>query len=92
MYVIQKENIIYEKLLSDKLSVNLGYVYENMVAQILSANGHGLYYYTFFNERSKEGRRCINDTGVFSSIFAVENGGHLDIDCWDALNVMFKLF
>lgn len=86
------ENIIYEKLLSDKLSVNLGCVYENMVAQILSANGHGLYYYTFLNERSKEGRRCINDTGVFSSIFAVENGGHLDIDCWDALNVMFKLF
>ena len=29
------ENIIYEKLLSEKLSVNLGYVYENVVAQIL---------------------------------------------------------
>ena len=26
------ENIIYEKLLSDKLSVNLGYLYENVVA------------------------------------------------------------
>lgn len=47
------ENIIYEKLLSDKLSVNLGYVYENVVAQILAANGHLLYYYTFLNEKTK---------------------------------------
>lgn len=47
------ENIIYEKLLSDKLSVNLGYVYENVVAQMLVANGHALYYYTFLNEKTK---------------------------------------
>lgn len=46
------ENVIYEKLLSDKLSVNLGYVYENAVAQILTANGHALYYYTFLNEKT----------------------------------------
>jgi len=46
------ENIIYEKLLSDKLTVNLGYVYENVVAQILTANGHALYYYTFLNEKT----------------------------------------
>ena len=32
------ENDIYEKLLSDKLSANLGYLYENIVAQILTAN------------------------------------------------------
>lgn len=47
------ENIVYEKLLSDKLGVNLGYVYENVVAQILAANGHALYYYTFLNEKTK---------------------------------------
>lgn len=47
------ENIVYEKLLSDKLSVNLGYVYENIVAQILATNGHTLYYYTFLNEKTK---------------------------------------
>ena len=46
------ENIIYEKILSDKLGVNLGYVYENVVAQILSANGQALYYYTFLNEKT----------------------------------------
>ena len=47
------ENIIYEKLLSDKLGVNMGYVYENIVAQILSVNGHALYYHTFLNEKTK---------------------------------------
>lgn len=44
------ENIIYEKLLSDKLSANLGYLYENVVAQILTANGNELFYHTFMNE------------------------------------------
>jgi predicted AAA+ superfamily ATPase len=46
------ENIIYEKLLSDKLSVNLGYIYKNVVAQILSTNGNALYYYTFLNDKT----------------------------------------
>ena len=46
------ENIIYEKLLSDKLSADLGYVYENLVAQMLRANGHELYYYTWPSETS----------------------------------------
>ena len=31
------DNIIYQKLLSDKLSADLGYVYENIVAQMLVA-------------------------------------------------------
>lgn len=47
------ENEIYEKLLSDKLSANLGYLYENVVAQILAANGNELFYYTISNEVSK---------------------------------------
>ncbi len=41
------ENIIYEKLLSDKLSANMGYIYENLVAQMLRAIGDKLFYYTF---------------------------------------------
>ena len=41
------ENIIYQKLLSDKLSANLGYIYENLVAQMLSASGNKLFYYTW---------------------------------------------
>lgn len=47
------ENVIYEKLLNDKLSANLGYLYENVVAQILAANGNELFYYTFSNETSR---------------------------------------
>ena len=41
------ENIIYNKLLSDKLEANLGYVYENLVAQMLASGGNKLFYYTF---------------------------------------------
>ena len=41
------ENVIYQKLLNDKLSTNLGYVYENMIAQMLTASGNKLFYYTW---------------------------------------------
>ena len=44
------DNEIYEKLLSDKLSANLGYLYENVVAQILTANGNDLFYHTIMND------------------------------------------
>lgn len=47
------ENEIYEKLLSDKLSVNLGYLYENAVACCLAVNGNELFYHTIMNETSK---------------------------------------
>ena len=41
------ENIIYQKLLNDKLDANLGYVYENAVAQALASSGNKLFYYTW---------------------------------------------
>ncbi|MDO4930293.1 MAG: AAA family ATPase [Bacteroidales bacterium] len=41
------ENEIYRKLLSDKLSTDLGYVYENAIAQMLKSAGNELFYYTF---------------------------------------------
>ena len=47
------ENTIYEKLLSDNLGANLGYLYENVVAQILTANGNELFYHTIKNEVSR---------------------------------------
>lgn len=46
------ENDIYNKLLLDKLEANLGYVYENAVAQMLVAKGHNLFYHTMENENS----------------------------------------
>ena len=41
------DNEIYNKLLSDKLSANLGFVYENVTAQILVSASRKLFYYTF---------------------------------------------
>ncbi len=41
------QNEIYAKLLSDKLPANLGYLYENLVAQVLTAGGRELYYHTW---------------------------------------------
>ncbi|MDD6318931.1 MAG: AAA family ATPase [Succinatimonas hippei] len=46
------ENIIYQKLLNDKLDTNLGYFYENAVAQALAASGNRLFYYTWLNKNN----------------------------------------
>ena len=44
------ENLVYEKLLADRLPANLGAVYENVVAQELVAHGHRLFYHTWPKE------------------------------------------
>lgn len=41
------ENDIYAKLLSDKLPANLGFLYENLAAQMIAAAGRELYYHTW---------------------------------------------
>ena len=43
---------IYKKLLSDKLSADLGYLYENAVAQIIVGSGKNLYYHSWKKENS----------------------------------------
>ena len=48
------ENIIYNKLLNDKLSTNLGYVYENVIAQMLRATGKKLFYHTIPYAKGKK--------------------------------------
>ena len=48
------DNVIYNKLLNDKLSTNLGYVYENVIAQILRATGKKLYYHTIPHSDGKK--------------------------------------
>ena len=48
------ENVIYRKLLSDKLSTDLGYVYENAIAQMLKSAGNELFYYTFKEEGERD--------------------------------------
>lgn len=41
--IVQED--LYKKLLLDKLQVNLGMIVENLVAQMLVASGHRLYFY-----------------------------------------------
>lgn len=38
---------IYNKLLSDKLDANLGYLYENAIAQVIQSNDRELFYHTW---------------------------------------------
>ena len=50
---VVKLNIkIYSKLLSDKLDVNLGYMYENVAAQMIAASGRELCCHTWLKKES----------------------------------------
>lgn len=46
------ENELYSKLLSDKLPANLGYLYENAVAQTIAARNRELYYRSWKKEKN----------------------------------------
>ena len=48
------ENEIYNRILADKLSVDLGYVFENVAAQMIRSSGHSLYYNTFSNREDSK--------------------------------------
>ena len=43
------EDEVYKQILNDKLNMNEGMLYENAIAQMLTANGHKLYFYTHYN-------------------------------------------
>ena len=45
---IQDEEL-YKKLLNDKLSINKGMFFENLIAQMLVANGYELFFYTHYS-------------------------------------------
>lgn len=66
------ENIIYNKLLSDKLDTNLGYLYENVVAQMLTAKGNNLFYYTMESETSNHLYEIDFLTSVGNKICPIE--------------------
>ena len=48
----EKSGDIYKKFLGDKLPADLGYLYENIAAQILASRGTELYYHTWHKENS----------------------------------------
>lgn len=43
------EDEVYKQIFGDKLNMNEGMLYENAIAQMLTANGHKLYFYTHYN-------------------------------------------
>lgn len=51
---------IYKKILFDKLEVNIGMIVENMVAQMLVASGHKLYFYSNPSREDKNARMEID--------------------------------
>ena len=51
---------IYKKLLFDKLEVNKGMIIENIVAQMLAASGHKLYFYSNPSRDDKDARMEID--------------------------------
>jgi len=63
------ENKIYAKLLSDKLPANFGYLYENLVAQIIAASGRELYYHTWEKDGS---------THYYEVDFLISDGSKID--------------
>ena len=53
------EDEIYSQILNDKLGINEGMLYENAIAQMLTANGHKLYFYTHYSQE-----KHINDIEI----------------------------
>ena len=51
------EKGVYKQILNDKLSFNEGMFYENAIAQILTANGHQLFFYAHYN--AEKGRNDV---------------------------------
>lgn len=47
------EDEVYKQILSGKLGINEGMLYENVIAQMLVSNGHRLFFYTHYNEEKK---------------------------------------
>ena len=81
------ENEIYAKLLSDKLPANLGYLYENAVAQMIVASGRELYYHTWNKKESTHYYEIDFLLSDHSKISALEvkasgTGKHESLDCF----------
>lgn len=47
------EDGIYKQILAGKLGLNEGMIYENAIAQMLTANGHRLFFHTHYNNEKK---------------------------------------
>lgn len=70
---------LYKKLMLDKLAVNFGNFMENIVAQMLTASGHALYFYTNSSRTDAESRMEIDFLVGKSTITNKHNISPLEI-------------
>lgn len=72
-----EDDHLYQQLLLDKLSINEGMFYENVIAQMLVASGHKLYFYKHYNESLHRGDIEVdfiltNESKLKYKIFPIE--------------------
>lgn len=53
-------NEIYQKLMFDKLEIDEGMLVENIVAQMLKASGHELFFYSYYDKEEAENRMQVD--------------------------------
>lgn len=70
---------IYKKLLFDKLEVNKGMIIENIVAQMLAAGGHKLYFYSNPSRNDKDARMEIDFLIAKSKISSRHNISPIEV-------------
>lgn len=70
---------LYKKLLFDKLEVNKGMIMENMVAQMLIASGHKLYFYSNCSREDKDSRMEIDFLITKSKISSRHNISPIEV-------------
>ena len=71
------EDEVYKQIISGKLHINEGMLYENVIAQMLVANGHKLYFYSHYSEKKHRNDMEIdfmisNNSKMKYKIFPIE--------------------
>ena len=71
------DNTLYNAIMNDKHSLNEGMIYENVIAQMITAKGRKLYYYTHYSTEKKRNDIEIdfllsNESKLNFKIFPVE--------------------
>ena len=85
------ENGVYAKLLSDKLPANLGYLYENLIAQMIAVSGRELYYHTWEKVGSTHYYEVdfLISEGSKINVFEIKSSG---VGKHESINAFYKKF
>ena len=83
---------IYSKLLSDKLPVNMGFIYENLVAQIITSFDCNLYFHTWQKENNSHSYEIdfLMPSGVKIIPFEVKSSAIHNHDSIDAFKKKYS--